>query len=439
MKTTILIFGITGDLSSRKLLPALEKIVSTGDFDELEIIGISRREVDVDHLLSNAKASQLADRLSIYSMDLAEASQYDKLKDHIKLGPADQLLAYLAVPPLAATQIVDFMGQAGINQPNVKILFEKPFGVDYESAVDIIERTGRYFEEEQLYRIDHYLAKEMAQNIMAIRGGNALFGHVWTAQAIESIEVVAAEEIGIESRGSFYDQTGALRDVLQGHLLQLLALTLMEVPAGFDWQAIPEARLAALQSLQPADPTLAVRAQYAGYDKAVDNPGSLTETFASITLYSTNPTWTDVPMTLITGKALDTKLTQIRVYLRRQHDAQSNIIEFRIQPDEGISIELYSKKPGYNQVFETRRLGFSYQADEQLPEAYEQVLVDAIRSRKSLFTSSPEVLRSWQLLAPVQQAWSMDDQPLYSYAAGSAVDQVLEQIKPVADSTTAND
>ena len=443
MKTTILIFGITGDLASRKLLPALSKIVSTGDFDDLEIIGVSRREVDIEQLLVASDATALDGYLRVYTMDLAESKAYDKLKQYIKLSADDQLLAYLAVPPLAATQIVDFMGQAGINTPNVKILFEKPFGVDYDSAVDIIGRTNRYFQEEQLYRIDHYLAKEMAQNIMAVRGGNALFGQVWNGQAIEAIEVVASEAIDVEGRGGFYEQTGALRDVVQGHLLQLLALTIMEIPAGLDWQAIPRARLAALRALQPANPDQAVRAQYVGYDSAVNNPGSQTETFASLTVYSTDPIWRDVPMTLITGKALDKKLTQIRVHLRRQHAAQSNIIEFQIQPNEGIGIELYSKKPGYDQVFELRRLGFSYQADEQLPEAYEQVLVDAIRSRKSLFTSSDEVLRSWQLLEPVQQAWSFDNQPLYKYAVGTTIDQILEQVKSrqakVADSTTAND
>ncbi len=429
MKTTILIFGITGDLASRKLLPALSKIVSTGDFDDLEIIGVSRREVDIEQLLVASDATALDGYLRVYTMDLAESKAYDKLKQYIKLSADDQLLAYLAVPPLAATQIVDFMGQAGINTPNVKILFEKPFGVDYDSAVDIIGRTNRYFQEEQLYRIDHYLAKEMAQNIMAVRGGNALFGQVWNGQAIEAIEVVASEAIDVEGRGGFYEQTGALRDVVQGHLLQLLALTIMEIPAGLDWQAIPRARLAALKALQPANPDQAVRAQYVGYDSAVNNPGSQTETFASLTVYSTDPIWRDVPMTLITGKALDKKLTQIRVHLRRQHAAQSNIIEFQIQPNEGIGIELYSKKPGYDQVFELRHLGFSYQADEQLPEAYEQVLVDAIRSRKNLFTSSDEVLRSWQLLEPVQQAWSFDNQPLYKYAVGTTIDQILEQVK----------
>lgn len=216
----------------------------------------------------------------------------------------------------------------------------------------------------------------------------------------------------------------------------------MDIPAGFDWQTMPEARLAALAALQPADPVQATRAQYAGYQTDVDNPGSLTETFVALKLESSDPLWRGVPLNLITGKSLDKKVTLIRIYLRKQHDAQSNVVEFRIQPDEGISIEMYSKKPGYNQVFELRRLGFSYQHDEQLPEAYEQVLVDAIRSRKSLFTSSNEVLRSWQLLEPIQQAWSFDDRPLTQYAIGSSPEQIMAESEAIpdeqADSTTSS-
>lgn len=440
MKTKILIFGITGDLSRRKLLPALSEIVDSEEFADLSITGVSRRSVDIDQLLEDSEADNLKSMIDIYTMDVSDASSYQGLRQHINLSDNNQLLIYLAVPPMAATQIVDFIGSAGLNTPNVKVLFEKPFGIDYTSAVDIIGRTGRYFDESQIYRIDHYLAKEMAQNIMTVRGGNALFGHVWNGQAIESIEVIAAEEIGVEGRGSFYEQTGALRDIIQGHLLQLLALTLMEVPAGFDWQALPSARLAALQALKLADPDQAVRAQYVGYQSDVDNVGSLTETFVSLNLQSNDPNWQGVPLKLVTGKSLDKKFTLIRIYLRKQHDAQSNIIEFRIQPDEGIAIEMYSKKPGYNQVFELRRLGFSYRHDEQLPEAYEQVLVDAIRSHKSLFTSSDEVLRSWQLLEPVQRAWAFDNKPLQQYAPGSSIEQVLSQAgddkATEADSTT---
>lgn len=420
MKTKLLIFGITGDLSRRKLLPALRRIVHTGDFNDLEIIGVSRREVNVTELLEGSLGeTTLAEHISIFSMDVASPSDYARLKESISLGYDEQLIVYLSVPPNAATQIVDFMGEAGMNGPNIKLLFEKPFGVDYQSATEVIARTARYYNEDQIYRIDHYLAKEMAQNIVTFRGGNALFGHIWNNRAIEKIEVVALEKIGIEGRSEFFEQTGALRDVVQGHLMQLLALTLMDIPEDFDWNELPVQRMAALAQLQPADPTLAVRAQYDSYKEEVGAPKSQTETFVSLELRSSAARWEGVPLHFVTGKALHEKTTEVRVHLRKFHEAQSNCIIFRIQPNEGVEIELFTKKPGYERQFETQLLNFTYPEDTQLPDAYEQVIVDAIRSRKSLFTGSDEVLRSWHILKPIQDAWMMNNAPLGSYQSGA--------------------
>lgn len=425
MKTTLLIFGITGDLSTRKLLPALQEIIATGDFDDLRVVGVSRRDVDMHELLEGSiGANDIADRFSVFSMDLAQPADYTLLKDTLALQDDEQLIAYLSVPPSAATQIVDFMGEAGLNTPQVKILFEKPFGVDLASAREVIARTARHYHEDQLYRIDHYLAKEMAQNIVAFRGGNALFSHLWNNNFIQSIEVVASETIGIEGRAQFYEQTGALRDFLQGHLMQLLALTLMDIPHDFDWNELPALRLKALQQLQPADPKKAIRAQYTGYQTEAENPGSLTETFVSLELTSTQPRWLDVPIRLTTGKALSEKTSEIRIHLKKLHEAQSNTIVFRIQPNEGIDIELFVKKPGYSREFQTQTLGFTFPEDTKLPDAYEQVLVDAMSGRKNLFTSSDEVLRAWELLAPLQDAWNMDNMSLQTYQKGATVDEI---------------
>ncbi|HSW77205.1 MAG TPA: hypothetical protein VLG36_00200 [Candidatus Chromulinivoraceae bacterium] len=421
MKTKLLIFGITGDLSTRKLLPALSSIIRAGVAKPLEIIGVSRREVNVTELLrSSLDDSVLEPYITVFTMDMARKVDYDRLKERISLNNDEQLLIYLSVPPTAAGQIVDFLGQAGINTPNVKLLFEKPFGVDLTSARDVISRTAQYFNETQIYRIDHYLAKEMAQNIVAFRGGNALFGHVWNGDAIEKIEVVALEKIGIEGRASFYEQTGALRDFLQGHLMQLLSLVLMDIPANFDWNTMPEQRLSALKSIISADPRQAVRAQYEGYQHEVDNHGSLTETFVSLHLASSDRKWKNVPLILTTGKAMNKKSTEVRVFFRKFHDAQSNCLVFRIQPDEGIEIELFTKKPGYERKFERQKLNFSYAEDDILPDAYEQVLVDAIATKKSLFTSGDEVLESWRVLQPVLTSWEMADQPLFIYPKGSS-------------------
>lgn len=423
MKTKLLIFGITGDLSQRKLLPALTKLVQVDEFEGLEIIGASRREVSVDEVLGEAGA--LSGHLSMFTMDLAVASDYMRLEEYLSLSEDEQLLVYLAVPPSASAQIVDFLGEAGINTPNVKVLFEKPFGVDLVSAKEFIERTARYFKEEQLYRIDHYLAKEMAQNMVAFRGGNALFGSIWNNNFIESIEIVASEAIGIEGRGQFYEQTGALRDVVQGHLLQLLALTLMDTPPGFDWSELPELRLRALEQIEMADPERSFRAQYEGYQEEVGNIGSTTETFVRLELSSNQPRWIDVPIRLVAGKALSKKTTEIRIHLKKLHEAQSNTIVFRIQPNEGIDIELFTKRPGYDRTFETRHLDLTFPEDTTFPDAYEQVLVDAIRSEKSLFTSSEEVVRSWEILEPVQRAWGMSEVALAQYPVGSSDEAVL--------------
>lgn len=425
MKTKLVIFGITGDLSRRKLLPALEQIYATGDFADLSVIGVSRGEVDLEALLLRSVGStDSRGRYRIHSMNLAAADDYRGLAETIDLQADEQLIIYLSVPPAATTQIIEFLGRANLNTANVKLMIEKPFGFDLESARDRTERITEHFSEDQIYRIDHYLAKEMAQNIVAFRGGNALFSEIWNATFVESIEIIATESIGIEGRTEFYEQAGALRDLVQGHLMQLLALTLMDIPHDFNWDELPERRLRAIEQLQPANPQLVVRGQYASYQDEVANPGSQTETFVSLQLASEQPRWQGVPITLTTGKALDKKATEVRINLRKLHEAQSNCIIFRIQPFEGIGIELFAKKPGYDRAFERQELRFDYPEGTRLPDAYEQVIVDAIRSQKSLFTEGREVIAAWRILQPIQDAWAMDSQPLHLYEAGATPESI---------------
>lgn len=426
MKTKLLIFGITGDLSTRKLLPALEQIISTGNFDELSVMGVSRHEVNTYELFINCNDKTFLDgKLSMFSMDLDNSGDYYRLREFVALGDDQQLLIYMAVPPLATAQIVDYLGEAGLNSPNVKILFEKPFGVDLSSAERLIERTSQHYHEEQIYRIDHYLAKEMAQNIVAFRDKNALFSDVWNNNFIDSIEVIASQKMGIEGRTHFYEQTGALRDVLQGHMMQLLALTLMDIPNDFEWDKMPELRLQAFNQLQPVDPNLVTRAQYEGYRSEVNNPNSNVETFVNMKIVSDQPCWLGVPITLTAGKSLSETKTEIRIHLKKSDGSQSNCLVFRIQPNEGIDIELFVKKPGYSREFETRHLSFNYPADTKLPDAYEQVIVDAISSHKSLFTSSGEVLRTWQILQPVQDSWNQSTDSPKLYPIGSEISAIL--------------
>jgi glucose-6-phosphate 1-dehydrogenase len=426
MKTKLVIFGITGDLSRRKLLPALAQIISTGDFDDLSVVGVSRHELSIQQLFRPSVGDALPlSRVSELSMDLGDLDDYVRLKELLCLKDDEQAIMYLSVPPIASGQIVELLGQSGLNTPNIKIMLEKPFGTNLESARRMVNHVAQHYDESQIYRIDHYLAKEMSQNIVAFRGRNALFDHVWDNKSIEKIEIVAQEVMGIEGRIGFYEQTGALRDVLQGHLMQLLALVLMDVPQDFDWNDIPALRLEALHQIEVADPNKAIRGQYETYRTEVGSLDTMTETFVSVELNSVNSKWQGVPLVLTAGKALDSKATEVRVNFRKSHEAQTNCLVFKIQPSEGVEIKLFTKKPGYDRQFEEKKLSFEYPSDAMLPEAYEQVIVDAIASQKSLFASSDEVLRSWEILRPIQKQWSEKSDDLRQYKAGSSAEDVL--------------
>jgi len=395
MNTKLVIFGITGDLSRRKLLPALKGIVESREFEDLSIIGVSRRDVNVQELVEHATNSTvLTDITTIFTMDLARAQDYFLLRDYLDLKDDEQALIYLSVPPTAAADIVDFLGAAGLNAPHIKILFEKPFGFDLVSAQDFISRTGKYYDEAQIYRIDHYMAKEVAAEVIKLRSNAESHQHQWGNESVASVEVIATEKIGIEDRAVFYEQTGALRDFLQGHLMQLLSLVLMDLSPPFAIDDIAERRLRALKQLNAANPENAKRAQYEGYQEEVQNPGSLTETFASVELTSNDERWRGVPLRLTTGKNLDKKLSAIIV----------------------------TYKDGTKDIFEE---GSIQALDKRLPDAYERVLVEAIRGRKYIFTTSPEILRSWEILTPVQEVWSMDVLPVPLYAPGSKSQNLL--------------
>jgi glucose-6-phosphate 1-dehydrogenase len=267
------------------------------------------------------------------------------------------------------------------------VLFEKPFGFDLISAQEFIDRTGRYFTEDQLYRIDHYMAKEISAELIHLRQNAENHHHHWDNSSVKAITVVATEKIGIEGRVQFYEQTGALRDFVQGHLLQLLSLVLMQQPTS---ALLAPQRLKALKALQPVDPAKATRAQYEGYQVEVDNPGSTTETFVAFAIESTDPAWRGVPIRLLTGKALHEKRSYVRV---EYTDGTEDIF------DEAVLT----------------------QRDGTHLDAYERVLIEATAGKKDLFTSSPEVLRSWQLLTPLQEAWSMSNEPLPTYPQGTDI------------------
>ena len=377
MKTTLVIFGITGDLAGRKLLPALDSIIENKAGGDLSILGVSRRNVNVGELLKDYP--RLEPLASVFTMDLAQLTDYRRLKRLLDDDDADQILFYLSVPPGAAANIVDFLGQADMNSSRFRVLFEKPFGFDYESAKEFIERTGQYFKEEQLYRIDHYMAKEIAAEIIRMRRVANSKQYHWGAQTIKEVRVVASEAIGVEGRATFYEQTGALRDFIQGHLMQMLSLVLVDEPGS---APLPKERLEALRFIELANPEKSVRAQYEGYQDEVGNPGSTTETFAYVQLESRDENWVGVPLRLISGKALSEKRSYVEI--------------------------IY--KDGTSDVFEEGKVHVA--AGERQLDAYERVLLSAIAGDKAIFTTSGEVLASWIILAPIQEAWSMDSVPL---------------------------
>ena len=390
MKTTLVIFGITGDLAGRKLLPALDSIIENKAGGDLSILGVSRRNVNVGELLKDYP--RLEPLASVFTMDLAQLTDYRRLKRLLDDDDADQILFYLSVPPGAAANIVDFLGQADMNSSRFRVLFEKPFGFDYESAKEFIERTGQYFKEEQLYRIDHYMAKEIAAEIIRMRRVANSKQHHWGAQTIKEVRVVASEAIGVEGRATFYEQTGALRDFIQGHLMQMLSLVLVDEPGS---APLPKERLEALRFIELANPEKSVRAQYEGYQDEVGNPGSTTETFAYVQLESRDENWAGVPLRLISGKALSEKRSYVEI--------------------------MY--KDGTLDVFEEGKVHIA--AGERQLDAYERVLLSAIAGDKEIFTTSDEVLASWIILAPIQEAWSMDSVPLRYYKPGLSVRGVV--------------
>lgn len=435
--TVLIIVGITGDLSKRKLLPAIERIVKAEAVPErFKLIGITRKDTTTAELLQASKVADeqnfLANNLQMVKMDLDLLSDYQQLSNaldaiDVAFGEPAQRLFYLSVPPQVSQPIIELMGQAGLaSHPGTKLLFEKPFGTNLESAKALISHTREYFDEDRIYRIDHYLAKEMAQNIIVFREGNALFKRTWNREFIESITIFASETIGIEGRDAFYEQTGAMRDLVQSHLLQLAALTLMETPRAGNLSEVPSRRLQALQQLylstERTVQSQVKRGQYQTYTTEVNNPDSKVETYVDMTLSSSDPRWEGVPIRIMTGKALKKKSTEIHIIYKREQDYESNELIIQLQPNEGFSMRIWSKVSGYEKELQQRMLSHSLSDDsQQLPEAYEQVFHDAINSDHTLFASSEEVLETWRIVTPVLEEWAKTNDDLIIYSADSEI------------------
>jgi glucose-6-phosphate 1-dehydrogenase len=394
----VVIFGITGDLSRRKLLPALAEIASSeGDKKVHRIIGITRKsDVAIDSLLEHVTdQSIIRDQIELFSLSEEDVEGYKKLNERLatiekESGKIYQKLFYLSVPPKTISSIIHMIGVSGLSKtPHSKLLIEKPFGFDTESAKALIEDIGNSFTAEQTYRIDHYLAKALVRKFCSDRMHSIIPQDSWNAASIEKIEIVATESLDIQHRATFYDETGAMRDLVQSHLLQIAALTLMHTGSG----TISSARATALALLQPV-PESSIRGQYDGYRDEAENPESMTETFASLVVTSDDPEWKNVPITLITGKALAEKHTYIRVTFK---EFPPRILTIPLSPEDG----------------------------PEIPDAYYTVFLDALNGDRDMFVSNAEVLECWRIVDAVREYWKEHSSPIITYEKGSTMSELL--------------
>ena len=412
----LVIFGITGDLSGRYLLPALYHLVKENKLHEkTEILGVTRGATTTDELFEKVElcvneTDQICDpevvkamraRTEMFQMDLENPAAYDALLAKLNAiedakGVCMHRIYYLSIPPKAYQPVVRLMGERGLNAScqhgtaDTRLLVEKPFGYDLESAKKLLHETGRHFKEEHVYRIDHYMAKQPVLDFLKARIENPALDDTWNGGNIASIDIVAKEEIGIEGRAEFYEPLGALRDFIQSHLIQLLGIVTMEKPASLDSSHVHKAKAAALKLVIPAAPDSAIRGQYDGYKDETGNSDSTTETYAEVTIESSAERWQGVPIKLLTGKALDEKRTEIVAHLREADALGKTEIIWPLQ--------------GGN--------------------AYEKVIADAIAGDRTVFASSEEVLESWRILQPVLSYWQDTDNDMAVYNPGSSGPQI---------------
>ncbi|MEY4747442.1 MAG: hypothetical protein RLZZ416_491 [Candidatus Parcubacteria bacterium] len=461
-------FGATGDLMRRKVLPALYYSYKQGELPKMfKVVGFSRREwsdkdfqeyvreVLEDHARKAIPKKELASFLEVFRFqrgEFSDAPSYRQLKQTFdecdrEWGVCANKLFYLSVAPEYYEMILQQLSRSGLAAPCdpsegwTHVIVEKPFGMDSGTAKQIDELLGTLFKEEQIYRIDHYLAKEMLQNILTFRFSNNLFEIPWGRELIESIHIRVLEKIGVEKRGPFYDGVGAFRDVGQNHLLQMLALVTMEHPESFEAAAIQKKRadiLNSLESLNEADMTAATfRAQYAGYRAIAGvRNDSDTETYFKVRATLAHQKWIGVPIIMESGKRLGEPLKEIVVTFKHPtpclcppgQSHHKNEVIFRMEPREEILIEFWSKRPGFNFTTERREFHFMMrEQSEHVPyvEEYAKLLLDCVRGDQTLFISTEEIRAMWRYVDPILAAWKRNDIPLEIYEPDRA--DVLEK------------
>jgi glucose-6-phosphate 1-dehydrogenase len=470
----VVIFGASGDLTKRKLLPALYHLEQSGLLPEdFAVVGVARRPLEEtfaadmkDGIVSgggveadDAKLNPFVDRIQYHAMNFDDAAGYDSLKTTLadldkKFGTKGNRLFYLATAPEYFSDIIKYLGDHCMARPGdcgdgknwVRIIIEKPFGHDLESARTLNNEVNQVFDENQIFRIDHYLGKETVQNILVFRFANGIFENVWNRNYIDHVEITAAESIGIEGRGPFYETAGALRDVVQNHVMELLSFVAMEPPVSFGAAPIRIEKVKVWKAVQPIHPADTVRGQYGpgtidgkpvvGYrqeDRV--HPRSQTETYAALRLEIENWRWAGVPFYIRAGKRLAKRVTEISIQFKLPplllfKDAQGkggegirpNVLSMRIQPDEGITLQFGAKVPGPTMTISKVNMDFSYAEafGKSSANGYERLLLDAMLGDATLFAHRDGVEATWALMTPILQAWANDPiRDLPNYAAGS--------------------
>jgi glucose-6-phosphate 1-dehydrogenase len=454
--TTLVIFGATGDLTRRKLLPAVYRLFRSQRLPaRFSIIGAAREDRGDEWFRTQLRGSlsefagvkeeddvarSLAERMYFVGGDFADGAVYRRLAERLQeIDSAGGVLFYLAIPPSAYATVIEQLGATGLAASASpaewrRVIVEKPFGTDLDSARELNKLVHRHFAEEQVFRIDHYLGKETVQNLMVFRFANGMFEPIWNRRYIDHIQITAAETVGVERRAAYYEGAGALRDMVQNHLMQLLSLVAMEPPIAFTAESVRDRKLDALLSVQPLlddsapDGPQVVRAQYGAgwvtgeevpaYRSEPDvNPASTTETFVALKLQIDSWRWAGVPFYIRTGKRLPKRTTEIAIQFRRPPlqifkrvtaaSVAPNLLIINVQPDEGISVRFEAKLPGTRMQLAPVMMSFRYGTSfgGSVPEAYETLLLDAMIGDPTLFARHDFVEASWALITPVHERW----------------------------------
>jgi glucose-6-phosphate 1-dehydrogenase len=455
------IFGASGDLTRRKIFPALYALALRELLpDDFAVLGVARTEQSTEDFVGQMEASvrefardefsrevwdELARRTRYVATEVADEAGEDRIATTLselddEFGTRGNRLYYFAVPPEAMPKLVEELGERRTTSGWTRLIVEKPFGYDLASARELNELLARDFTEDEVFRIDHYLGKDTVQNLLALRFANGIFEPVWSRQFIDHVQITVAESMGIERRAGFYERAGAIRDVFQNHLLQLVALTAMEPPIDFTAEAVRNEKLKVLKAMRTPSPSAVVRGQYGpgfiegepvpGYreEDGVD-PNSETETFVAARLQVDNWRWADTPFFVRVGKRLPRRETTIAIQFKRvphtlfedTSELRPNLLIVHIQPNEGVSLAIGVKVPGEGMKVRTVHMDFLYGGAFRtgLPEAYERLILDAMLGDATLFTRADEIEEQWALVDAIVAAWRRDKPSFPNYAAGT--------------------